>query len=217
MAWHSFEGKEPESGERTVLVARHGRTVANEEGIHQNWGPYELSPSGLAELGVAKRWWSRWDVAHHISSPVPRAVETAKHLWSRIDELDVAWGERAVPAVEGLTLEEAHRLHPNLLEPDGWVRPGAPTNPFVESSAALNYRVQSALLRAAGTVLEGHVVAVMTHGALLAAILTLSEEGDLRGAPERSVRCGNLAVLEISADPAEGWNVRREHSPLTLG
>jgi broad specificity phosphatase PhoE len=206
-------GVEVSCGERTVLVARHGRTVANEEGIHQNWGSYPLSSSGLDEVETAKRWWNQWNVAHHISSPVPRATETANHLWTRIDELDAAWAERAVPAVEGLTLDEGHLLHPTLLDPDGWVSRDAPMNPFVESRAALDSRVRAALLRAANTVPAGHVAAVMTHGALLATILTISAEAAPGEPPDAPVRCPNLAVLEIAVDPDKGWSVRREHNP----
>jgi glucosyl-3-phosphoglycerate phosphatase len=216
MTLQSF-GVELSTGERTVLVARHGRTVANENGIHQNWGAYPLSSSGLDEVDTAKRWWDQWNITHHISSPVPRAIETANHLWGRIDELDAAWAERAVPAVEGLTLEEGHRLHPTLLDPDGWVSHDAPMNPFVESRAALDSRVRAALWRAASTVPEGHVAAVMTHGALLAALLTISVEVDPGEPPNAAVRCTNLAVLEIAVDPARGWSVHREHNPLVPG
>ena len=198
-------------------MARHGRTTANEEGIHQNWGPYPLSSAGIAEMEVAKRWWNRWNVTHYISSPVPRAIETANRLWGRIDELDAAWGERAVPSLEGLTLEEAHRRHPTILDADGWVSPDAPANPFVESTAALESRVRAAIGRAASTVPDAHVAAVMTHGAVLAAILAISAEVDSPGSAEESVRCVNLAVVEVAVDPAKGWSVRRRHSPLTFG
>jgi broad specificity phosphatase PhoE len=215
VGWNSF-GVKAESGERTVLVARHGRTTANEEGIHQNWGPYQLSSVGIAEMEAAKGWWNRWNITHYISSPIPRAIETANRLWGRIDELDAAWGERAVPAVEGFTLEEAHRLHPTLLDPDGWVSPDAPINPFVESSAALDSRVRTALARAASTVPVAHAAAVMTHGAVLAAILAISAGVDSPESPETSVRCANLAVLEVAVDPAKGWSVRGRHSPLTF-
>jgi broad specificity phosphatase PhoE len=213
VTWHPFD-VEIGAGERTVLIARHGRTTANENGIHQNWGPYQLSSSGFADLEVAKGWWRKWKVTHYMSSPVPRAIETAKELWSRIDELDAAWGERAVPAVEGLPLNEAHRLHPALLTTDGWVSPNAPPNQFVESGLAFNARVQAALLRAAGSVPEDEVVAVMTHGAVLAAILAppISQLG--QEPPERLVRFGNLAVLEVAVDPVWGWRVRQQHDPL---
>ena len=214
MGWNSF-GVRAENGERTVLVARHGLTTANEEGIHQNWSPYPLSSAGIAEIEVAKRWWNRWNASHYISSPVARAMDTANRLWGRIDEVDAAWGERAVPAVEGLTLEEAHRGHPTLLELDGWVSPDAPMNPFVESRAALDSRVRAALTRAASTVPEGRVVAVMTHGAVLASILSIPAGVDSPGLPEKPVRCGNLAVLEVGVDPVKWWSVRRRHSPLT--
>jgi broad specificity phosphatase PhoE len=215
VGWNSFGGHaKADAGERTVLVARHGRTSANEEGIHQNWGSYPLSASGKIDIEVAKHWWGRWNVTHHIASPIPRATETAHRLWGRVDELDAAWGERAVPAVEGLTLEEAHRLHPALLEPDGWVSPDAPVTPFVESAAALDSRVHAALARAAGTVPAAGVVAVMTHGAVLAALLAVSAEGDPDSSPEAPLRCRNLEVLEIAVDPAKGWSMRARHSPL---
>jgi broad specificity phosphatase PhoE len=152
-------------------------------------------------------------VTHYISSPIPRAIETSHCLWGRVDELDAAWGERAVPAVEGLTLEGAHRLYPSLLEPDGWVCPDTPLNPFVESTAALDSRVQAALARAANSVPEACLVAVMTHGAVLAAILSMAEI-DSHYAPQAPLRCGNLEVVEIAVDPAKGWTVRGRHSPL---
>jgi broad specificity phosphatase PhoE len=214
VGWSFFEA-EAEAGERTVLVARHGRTSANEDRIHQNWGPYQLSSAGMAEMETAKRWWNRWTVTHYISSPVPRAIETANRLWGRLDELDAAWGERAVPAVEGLTLEKAHRLHPTLLEPDGGVIADSQISPFIESSRALDSRVQAALVRAACTVPEEHVVAVMTHGAVIAAILSIS--ASVRPLRSTDVRCGNLEVLEIAVGPTKGWSVRQRHSPLTFG
>jgi broad specificity phosphatase PhoE len=88
-------------------------------------------------------------------------------------------------------------------------------NPFIESSAALDSRVQGALARAASTVPQAYVAAVMTHGAVLAAILSISAEIDSSEPAE--MRCGNLEVLEIAVDPAKGWRVRRKHSPLDLG
>jgi len=215
VGWNSFGGQaNAVAGERTVLVARHGRTSANEDGIHQNWGSYPLSPSGKIDIEAATHWWKRWNVTRYISSPIPRATETARRLWGRVDELDAAWGERAVPAVEGLTLKEAHRLHPTLLEPDGWVSPDAPVGPLFESGAALDSRVQTALARAAGTVPAARVVAVMTHGAVLAALLAMSVEVDPHGSPGAPLRCSNLEVLEIAVDPAKGWSVRARHSPL---
>jgi broad specificity phosphatase PhoE len=116
-----------------------------------------------------------------------------------------------VPAAEGLTLEEAHRRYPDVLQNDGWVNPDAPMNPFVESGAAVNSRVRHALRRAASTVPEGHVVAVMTHGAVLASFL-LGDESDVPR--ESSRRFGNLAVLEVAVDPAQGWSVRKHHNPV---
>jgi hypothetical protein len=70
-------------------------------------------------------------------------------------------------------------------------------------------------LTAACTVPEEHVVAVMTHGAVLAAILSFSES--VRPLRPTDVRCANLEVLEIAVDPTKGWSVRRRHSPLTFG
>jgi hypothetical protein len=71
-------------------------------------------------------------------------------------------------------------------------------------------------VRAASTVPKAHVAAVMTHGAVLAAILGISTEVGSPRSAGTSERCGNLEVLEIAVDPARGWKVRRRHSPLTF-
>jgi broad specificity phosphatase PhoE len=210
MGWNTFASTTVEAGSRTVLVARHGRTTANEQRVHQGWRPYALSAAGLVaaeEAGVATR--RRWRVDRVISSPVPRAIETARALWGRIDELDAAWGEQACPAVEGVTAADAHRQHPSIYEADGWIVPGCPPNDCIESTAAVEARILCALRRAAGTVARGRMVAIATHGAALATLLRFDDPA--RKAAE--LRRPNLTILEVSVDPAQGWRLAGVHEP----
>jgi broad specificity phosphatase PhoE len=213
MGWKPFESTTVEAGSRTVLVARHGRTAANEQRVHQGWRPYALSAAGSAAAeaaGVGCR--GRWSVDRVISSPVPRAAETARALWGRIDELDAAWGELACPAVEGVTADDAHRRHPSIFGADGWIVPECPPNDCVESSTAFDARILSALRRAAGTVVPGRVVATVTHGAALATLLRL--DGQARTAAV--LRPSNLTIVEVVVDPALGWRLTGVHEPAVI-
>jgi broad specificity phosphatase PhoE len=93
---------------------RHGESVGNAQSRWQGQSNYPLTDQGRAQAeALAKRWQSekvKFDLL--ISSPLERAVETAKIIASELTvevETDEIWLERAIGEMEGLTIEEVRR------------------------------------------------------------------------------------------------------------
>ncbi len=193
-------------GVRTVLLSRHGRTVANERHVNQSWDEWGLSPAGLADALVARAWWSGRPVARVVSSPLRRPLQTARAVLGRVDALDAGWAEIASPGVVGLTTAEAHERFPELYRADGWPVLHAAGGADVEETAVLRERVQQALRRTAAGVAPGETTAVFSHGACVA---YLAQAAGL-DAPT----VANLGVLELRVDPSSGWEAVALHDPV---
>lgn len=193
-------------GPRTVLLSRHGRTVANERKVHQSWDEWGLSRSGLQNALAARGWWTQRDVARVISSPLRRPLQTARAVLGRVDLLDAGWAEIASPGVVGMTTAEAYQRVPHLYGEDGWPVRHADGGADVETTSVLLERAQHALRRSAEAVPPGRTVAVFSHGACVA---YLAQAGGLE-----LPTVANLGVLELLVDPARGWGVVALHDPL---
>lgn len=190
---------------RKVWVSRHARTTANESGQLQGWEPFDLSPSGEADLVEARRWWSERPITWVISSPILRALRTADLLFGRVDDIDAGWSEQATPDLAGIRAAEAHARYPEIVQLDGWSRVDAPRHRAMEHIATVEARAIGALRHAAATPVPGDV-AVVTHGAVLVALV--------RAAGHEAASVGNLAVAEIVVDPVSGWALSALHNPL---
>ena len=199
-----FPAGEPRT--RTVYVVRHGRTTANEQHVFQGWGPYELSTGGLADLKAAGAWWDGRELGWVIASPLRRTLQTARELFGRVDEIDPGWVEVALVGMEGRSTVEIAEEHPDLLLPAGWQRPGAPAHPAFENMASTQHRAISSL-RHASSAPGARPVVVVTHGALLVALLR-ADGAEVLDVP-------NLCVLEIEVD-GPGWRMVAVHDPLIL-
>lgn len=196
-----------DTGARTVWVSRHGRTVGNDGHILQGWAAYELSESGYADVVAAKSWWDGLTIDRVVASPLVRATQTANVLFGRVDDVDVGWVEQASPGLEGLTVYDAHQARPDLCRPDGWSRTDAPRDQAQEHIDVLTARAVGALRRAALSVPSGGHVAVVSHGAVLVALL--------RASGFEAATVSNLGVVECTVDPAAGWQALALHDPLT--
>ena len=201
-----FAALDPEPGERTVLVSRHGRSTGNEQRLHQHWGDFPLTDDGRAQAQRAAGWWQDRAVRRVVSSPVVRATQTAEVLFGRVDEIDAAWTEHAAPTLQGWTYAEAHTAHPDLMREDGWPVREAAVSPLLEAWPVVCDRAATALRRAAARVAPGEAVAVVTHGSLLTALASMGGQD--------SATLPNLAVLETRVDPSAGWTLLAVHDPL---
>lgn len=193
------------AGRRTVWVSRHAKTDANEASILQGWDPYELSVTGQSDAARAATWWQARPVTWVISSPVLRAMRTAQIMLGRVDDLDSSWGEQAMPGMAGASVQDNHRRFPELVRPDGWSRQDAPRSDVIEHISTVEDRAIGALRRSGLRQVDSHT-AVVTHGAVLAALL--------RAAGVDAPTVGNLAVAEFEVDPTVGWRLLAVHDPL---
>ena len=192
--------------DRIVWVIRHARTSANEAGVLQGWERYPLSSSGQRDASLAARWWRQHNISWVVSSPVHRALETARVIFGRVDEIDSGWGEQATPDLEGKTGAVAHALFPELIGADGWSREDAARSAAVEHILTVQERGIAALRRSA-IAPSGGEVAVVTHGAVLVALL--------RRAGSEAQTVGNLAAAQFLVSPIRGWELVEIREPLT--
>ena len=172
-----------------IYLTRHARTIANEAQTFQGWLPGELSLAGRTDADLVADWWADKSVDWVVASPLARTMAAAELLFGRVDEIDAAFVECAMPTLDGHTYAAA-LAYPELFDPvTNWPRSDRPPSPVIESRAAVMARVEAGCLRLRGTVDDGGSVAVVTHGGVLLAVLALL------GIDGKVVP--NLAVLEL--------------------
>jgi broad specificity phosphatase PhoE len=165
-----------------------------------------LSERGELDARSVSPWWRDRRIDWVISSPVLRSMATARLALGRIDDVDAGWGEQAMPALAGMSVGEAFTSFPELIRPDGWSRTDAPRNAAIEHIDTVADRAVDAMRRAAAQRPPGSQVAVVTHGAVLVALL--------RKAEADVATVANLAVGEFHVDPHRGWFLSAVHDPL---
>ena len=166
----------------SVALIRHGPTEWNVKGRIQGHTDVSLSEAGRAEVS---RWSMPSALQQHewVTSPLKRAVETARLLSGREAQkeprlMELNWGQW-----EGCTWDELHAAHgpalAKMLETHGLdFEP-----PDGESRRALLQRLQGWL---ADVVAGARPVAAVTHRGVIHAALALATGWDMRGrAPER--------------------------------
>jgi uncharacterized phosphatase len=82
-----------------ILLARHGESIGNAEGLHQGQSDFPLNETGWQQARALARRLKRekWKVDLIITSPLKRARETADILAHSIEtpiEVDALWMER---------------------------------------------------------------------------------------------------------------------------
>jgi broad specificity phosphatase PhoE len=194
------------AGRRTVWVCRHARTDFNDAGVVSGWRPGRITPAGRRDLANATSWWASRQPDWVVSSPLGRAVDTARLLFGRVDDIDAAWVEQATPGLEAMTVAAAHRRWPELCHENGWARRDAPRHHASEHLESVTSRALTGLRSAAAAAGVGASVAVVSHGAVLVALLA--------AAGRDAATVPNLAVLELAVDPTVGWELVAVHDPL---
>lgn len=164
----------------TILLARHGETDWNRDGIWQGWADPPLNETGRAQAHALAEQLRTTPFDAVYSSDLRRAEETA----------EIVAGPHGVPVVadpdlreidigswSGLTLAEIEERFPHGERPDGETR---------EQHAA---RVLAAVTRIARVNL-GRRILLVTHGGTMRAL-----HGHLTDEPVHPV--ANCAVLEL--------------------
>lgn len=172
-----------------VLLVRHGRTALNAEGRLRGHADPDLDDVGRAEAKATAAALRHYKVARVLTSPLGRAVETGAaiaHVSHAPAAPDMAFIDRDYgPWTAHLTSE--------VIRDWGSVDDA----PGVEDSGALFRRAWDGLNRCA---MPGRAVAVVTHDAVIRALLPAIKRG-----VDPVVGTASWAVLVRDRD---GWRVR---------
>ena len=188
-----------------LYLVRHGSTPWNEENRHQGRLPgIGLSPTGIDQANATAGTLGIADFAALVSSPLQRALDTATILRDRagIDApivTDDAFTEWDIPSWNRLTSAEIAERYPEAhhllaIAPHELALPGAETLQDVQARALVGVRrLQRATPDAS--------VLVVTHAAVVVAILCGLLELPLSAYRRFPVANASLAMIEIAQQP----------------
>jgi probable phosphoglycerate mutase len=166
VGWQSVRG-EP----TTVLLLRHGQTAMSVEKRFSGHGDPPLTPHGESQAKALGARLHGRDVAAVWSSPLSRALETARALGLGEPHVDDRLKETDFGAWEGLTFGEIQERYPAELA--AWLADPSVPAPGGESFAQVTTRVRQArdaLLAAHG----GETVVVVSHVTPIKVLLRLA-------------------------------------------
>lgn len=148
-----------------VYLARHGRTAWNREEIFRGHTDVPLDDLGRRQARALGHHLARAGIGTVISSPLSRALETARiacACWQGQDpRVDGAFTDLSFGQWEGLSREQVQARYPELYRT--WATdPGSTTFPGGESLAHVEERAWPALQRLAEAH-TGEAVLVVTH------------------------------------------------------
>lgn len=194
-----------------VLLLRHGQTDSNAGGMIQGHLPVPLNDLGRRQAELLATRIADWRprVEAIVSSDLARAAQTAEPiaracgLEDRVT-LDPAWRERGLGEMEGKIVgdREIWRAATGEITPTG-----------AESVPQFRGRVVEALRTLPTSQAGRSVVAVVTHGGPIRAILRALLLGELplegeRGNLEGVEEIANCSVLHLAWSPARGtWRI----------
>jgi probable phosphoglycerate mutase len=182
-----------------ILLLRHGQTDANATATLQGHLPTPLNRTGLQQANLLAARLAAFSppVEVLISSDLARATQTAGPIASACGlpvNIDPAWRERSFGLLEGKPVgtREMWQAASGEIDP-----PGA------EPTAELHARVQAALLELPVKYRAREVIAVVTHGGPIRAVLKMLDDGRLdatRGRkPMEIPRIANGSILSLQA------------------
>ena len=160
----------------SVLLVRHGRTTANAAGILAGWSPgINLDDVGKEQASALAQRLSPLPITHLVSSPLPRALATARQIAS----------DRALPIIRDRQVGELHygdwtgQELKTLAKHNLWAtvqaHPSAMTFPGGESMVDAQRRAMTACrgwaARAADECGDQGLVVIVSHGDIIKAVL----------------------------------------------
>jgi broad specificity phosphatase PhoE len=189
----------PQEARREIVFIRHAESQANVDGVWNGKSDGPLSETGEASLEVLGRRLSTWEFDAVISSPLSRAVDTAKaftedlHIEEDFIEVDLGrW--------EGLHFSEVQERYGEELRKAIADR----TIPMGETGESL----EQAGKRAVGAVdglfqemSEGARVAVVTHGGFMQAVLHRHLAGESHRAHAFTSNTGITRIIQQFGRP----------------
>jgi probable phosphoglycerate mutase len=200
----------------TLFLARHGQTAWHRANRYAGRADLELDATGRAQAAVLAGWAATADLTAVVSSPLRRAVQTARPAAAAASlplECDDRLRELDFGRAEGLRLADLRRSDPDAVrrfEAD----PTAHPLPGGEDPVAAAARGRGCLLDLAAAHPGGRVL-VVTHNTLLRLVLCELLGIALRDYRRRfgSVVNGALTEIEVGAD---GAALRAYNAPVTV-
>lgn len=183
----------------TILLARHGETDWNRENRFQGHADPPLNETGRAQAVQLAEALGAESLTAVYSSPLRRALETAKIVGAQHDVEPVpvdALREVDVGSWQGLTRDEARKRYPEQFA--RWLDYGRGWDDG-ESYEEMTGRVVPALLAIAAAH-RGERVLAVTHGGPIRAALAAAEQLPYAEARRRGPVIGNTFVLELDVD-----------------
>lgn len=175
---------------RHIILVRHGQTRLNAEGRLRGRADPPLDPVGIAQARAAADALSSLGLSRVVSSPLHRAVETARAIAdaSRLEpEVDSAFNDRDYGPWTGQVKKEVIARWGSVD-----AAPGVETQSAV---IARSRRALDAIARAA----DSGPIAIVTHDAVIRPILS-----SIRPGIDPVVATGSWAELEHTGD---GWAI----------
>ena len=157
-----------------LILVRHGETEYNRGSLALGRSDVPLTEKGIRQAAALEFALAEEKIAAIYSSPLQRALETARRLAAPHD-VDVTVDERLIEMdvgdLEGLTFPEIGKAHPDLYQ--NWGGPNGPTYVMPGSTEALT-DVQARARRAVEELLARHTddaIVAVTHNFVILATL----------------------------------------------
>lgn len=182
-----------------LYLARHGRTVWNQEGRNQGQGDSPLDAVGVLQSQCLAEHLASLALTDLYSSDLGRCLQTAATVGALTNlqpKVDTRLRERDYGGWEGITASDAERSHP-----EEWRAyrqdPSLHAPPGGESGIEVFMRANHFLFDLLSAHREG-AVAIVAHGGVLAAMCAAL----LHGTPKMAtcIRVPNCSVTEIEID-----------------
>jgi probable phosphoglycerate mutase len=193
-----------------LFFVRHGTTAWNQQGRLQGWADVPLSETGRRQAVYVGRAIAATAAPERVvTSPLRRAVETARVVAGRVDagiDLDPGWKERSFGSLEGQPAAAALEAHPELHPKSGAFSATASLDG--ESCRAVVARIRECW-RSLPRVDEPLVV--VTHETPIRVVTGLVDgETPIEAIRRRSFEPGIAIEIERPIDGDEtGWTVLR--------
>ncbi|MHC4938727.1 MAG: histidine phosphatase family protein [Planctomycetota bacterium] len=178
---------------KRLLLARHGETDWNRDGLYQGHADIPLNETGLAQARALAARLASETIDALVASDLQRATETARIVGERLGlepRLCAKWREIDVGSMTGMNCNEAPAHIREVLS--AAARSEDPIAPGAETFLQVQSRI-----RAAYDELDGETVLVIGHGGTLKVLIST-----LIGLPPTNIENlslrGNTSVSEIS-------------------
>jgi 2,3-bisphosphoglycerate-dependent phosphoglycerate mutase len=184
-----------------ITMLRHGRSRADDEGVHEGRYDSPLTAVGQAQARARAAGWARAGVAFGriVCSPLVRARETAETVGSALGvdvRVEASWAEFDNGRLAGLTFAEADRLFPQRSPATPYDRRGETGETLVELHCRAAKALQQVVIECPGSTL------VVAHGGIINAAIRAALGMPLpAGGLWTGFHLGDTGYIRLAYDP----------------